>query len=130
MFKILGTNDAVNSCDCCGKSNLKSTVIVDMGGEILHYGSVCATRHTKLTSAEIKAAIKSESDGRVEAARKMYKNSSEAINAAVKLAQANRQGIKPGKEFMEFCRVTHDAAQIVARRIAAEFGVEVHQVQY
>jgi len=128
MFKILGTDDAVNACDCCGKSNLKSTVIVDVDGEILHYGSVCATRHTKLTSSEIKAAIKLESDGRIESARKMYKNSPEAIAAEVTLAQANRQGVKPGKDFFEFCRITNDAAQLVARKIAAEFSVEVYQV--
>ena len=128
MFKILGTDDAVNTCDCCGKSNLKATVIVEVDGEVLHYGSVCATRHTKLTGKEIKHAIKSAEDGRKAAAQKAYRASVEYATAAAKMNQAHRQGIKPGREFMEFCKATNDAADAIARKIAAEFGVEVHQV--
>lgn len=128
MFKILGTDDAVNTCDCCGKSNLKSTVIVEVDGEVLHYGSVCATRHTKLTAREIKAEIQSEQDGRIMAAQKAYKSSPEAIAAAAKLDQAHRQGVKPGREFMEFCKAEQNAAAIVARQLAAKFGIEVYKL--
>jgi len=128
MFKILGTDDAVNTCDCCGKTNLKATVIVEVDGEILHYGSVCATRHTGLNSKEIKVAIQTEVDGRKLAAQKAYRNSPEQARAAAKMNQAHRQGIKPGRPFMEFCRAEQEAAATVARKIAAEFGVEVHQV--
>ena len=43
MFKVLGVDDSVSVCDCCGKSNLKKTVVLENdGGEILHYGSDCA----------------------------------------------------------------------------------------
>lgn len=128
MFKILGTDDAVNTCDCCGKSNLKSTVIVEVDGEVLHYGSVCATRHTKLTGKEIKHAIQAAEDGRKVAAQKAYRASMEYSTAAAKMAQAYRQGIKPGREFMEFCKEANAAADSVARKIAAEFGVEVYQI--
>lgn len=44
MIKYLGTDDSINTCDCCGKSSLKHTVGLDFDGEILHYGVVCAGR--------------------------------------------------------------------------------------
>lgn len=46
-MKAIGIDDSVNVCECCGKSNLKSTVVMqcDDGG-ILHYGSVCASRNS------------------------------------------------------------------------------------
>lgn len=36
--------DEVNTCDCCGKTPLKSTVAFECQetGETLHFGSVCA----------------------------------------------------------------------------------------
>ena len=128
MFKILGTDHAVNTCDCCGKTNLKATVIVEVDGEVLHYGSVCATRHTGLNSKEIKVAIQTEVDGRKLAAQKIYRNCPEQARATAKMNQAHRQGVKPGREFMEFCRAEQESANTMARKIAAEFGVEVHQV--
>jgi len=129
MFKILGTDDAVNTCDCCGKTNLKATVIVEVNGEILHYGSVCATRHTGLNSKEIKVAIQTEVDGRKLAAQKAYRNSREHIAMQVKQDQAHRQGVKPGRPFMEFCRAEQESAATKAREVAQEYGLEAWQVQ-
>lgn len=54
MFRIIGIDDSVNACDCCGKSNLKSTVVVDIDGTLYNYGSVCASWHTGLSDREIK----------------------------------------------------------------------------
>lgn len=129
MFKILGTDDAVNTCDCCGKTNLKSTVIVEVDGDVLHYGAVCATRHTKLTAREIKAAIQSELDGRVMAAQKAYKATPEYAAERAIMARANTFKIKPGVEFMTYVRAEVSAAAAKAREIAAQYGVEVFKVQ-
>ncbi len=41
-MKILGINDDVTVCECCGKKNLKKTVVLDRDGEVLHYGTDCA----------------------------------------------------------------------------------------
>jgi hypothetical protein len=42
-FKILGINDEVTTCECCGKTNLKKTVVLSMNGEgEVHYGVNCA----------------------------------------------------------------------------------------
>lgn len=44
-MKILGINDDVTTCECCGKSNLKKTVVLELdGGGEVHYGTDCASR--------------------------------------------------------------------------------------
>ena len=43
-FKVLGISDKPQ-CDVCGKNNLKRTVVIESeSGEVLHYGSDCASR--------------------------------------------------------------------------------------
>ena len=47
MAQALGTDDSVTTCDCCGKSNLKLTVIIELDdGDVVHYGTTCAARNT------------------------------------------------------------------------------------
>lgn len=122
MFKILGTDDAVHTCDCCGKSNLKSTVVVEVNGEILNYGSVCATRHTGLTSREITSAIRTRQDGQKAAARKEYELHPAILALTVKQAQARRDGIAVGKAFAEYCATERAAAHTAHAVIRAKFN--------
>ena len=43
-FTVRGISDKPE-CDVCGKKNLKLTVVIeDEAGEMLHYGSYCASR--------------------------------------------------------------------------------------
>lgn len=43
-FTVIGISDK-SECDVCGKTNLKLTVVIESeSGEILHYGSDCASR--------------------------------------------------------------------------------------
>lgn len=44
MWRILGKNDEVTTCECCGKSNLKLTVILTDGEREVRYGRDCAAR--------------------------------------------------------------------------------------
>ena len=42
-MKVLGINDEVTVCACCGKTNLKKTVIIATDDcSIVRYGSACA----------------------------------------------------------------------------------------
>lgn len=42
-FKILGITDAVHTCDCCGKTNLKKAVeLENPEGDIVFFGTDCA----------------------------------------------------------------------------------------
>ena len=42
--KMLGINDEVTTCECCGKTNLKKTVVLSIDGAQVHYGTQCASR--------------------------------------------------------------------------------------
>ena len=46
MNKILGINDEVTTCECCGRNDLKATVVIgDEHGNIIgRYGAMCAKR--------------------------------------------------------------------------------------
>ena len=44
MYKILGLTDEVTTCECCGKQNLKHTVVLDNGENMVHFGSSCAAK--------------------------------------------------------------------------------------
>lgn len=42
-YKILGITDAVSTCDCCGKKNLKRAVeLENPEGDIVFFGTDCA----------------------------------------------------------------------------------------
>lgn len=57
-FKILGINDDVTTCECCGRSNLKATVVLESSdGSMVHYGKDCAAR--TLTGDNKAADVKS-----------------------------------------------------------------------
>jgi hypothetical protein len=43
-FTVRGISDKTE-CDVCGKTNLKMTIVIESEfGEVLHYGSDCASR--------------------------------------------------------------------------------------
>lgn len=44
-FKMLGTSDKPE-CDCCGKKNLKSSVVLENieSGEVVYFGVDCASK--------------------------------------------------------------------------------------
>ena len=55
----LGTTEEVTQCDCCGKANLKKTVVFESEyGEILYYGVVCASKVVGDTIDKIKSDAK------------------------------------------------------------------------
>ena len=55
-MRYLGTDDSVSTCDCCGRSDLKSTVEIETeSGDVVHFGVVCAARALKVSVKEVKA---------------------------------------------------------------------------
>jgi hypothetical protein len=72
-FTYVGTSDEVDACDCCGKSDLKSTVAIqdNDSGETLYFGTTCAARALKQTVKEVKAGTAAADRAKAEAARKV-----------------------------------------------------------
>lgn len=51
--RFLGSCDEVNTCECCGKKNLKATVALSVdGADPVYFGVVCAARALK-TEAKV-----------------------------------------------------------------------------
>lgn len=91
-YTFLGTSDDHTTCECCGKSDLKSTVAIhDIDNGTDHFfGTTCAARALKIQVVEVRkgtaAADKIVRDAKQAAAR-------EAAMAAFRAARAERQSV-------------------------------------
>lgn len=62
-MQALYLDDTITTCDCCGKTNLKATVAMQLDcGGILHYGRTCAARNSGKTSQQVTKEIRKERD--------------------------------------------------------------------
>jgi len=53
-MNILGISDEVTTCECCGKSGLKRTVVISCGDGMKFYGTSCASKAFKTPQDTIK----------------------------------------------------------------------------
>lgn len=62
--KFLGTSDEVNTCDCCGRKGLKSTVALELddASDPVYYGVSCAAQALRLSAKEVRAHAKAVDD--------------------------------------------------------------------
>jgi hypothetical protein len=44
MKRILGTSDEVTTCECCGRTGLKTTIIIGTEEGEAYYGTTCASK--------------------------------------------------------------------------------------
>jgi hypothetical protein len=74
---ILGTTDEVTACDRCGRTDLKKTVVLNLEGEIVHFGTECASKTLGQSAKEIRESVKVAQDqARAERMRKMNEEAS------------------------------------------------------
>jgi len=82
-MRLLGIVDYMNTCDCCGRTDLKCTVAFDTDDGIVYYGRTCATSWYKKSTKEINTELKAikkqayqEADAlwQLDSARIEYKN--------------------------------------------------------
>lgn len=60
--RFLGITDERDSCDCCGRRNLKRTVALDLDGEVVYFGTTCAAVALGLPAKEVAARAKTAQD--------------------------------------------------------------------
>ena len=129
MATALGTDDSVTTCDCCGKSNLKFTVAIELdSGDIVHYGQVCARRNTGKDQRTITSEINATKKANETKARLEYQATPEyAADWAIFAARdelARKTGVRLlGREAAEFVRKERDAANAVREAIAKKYNV-------
>jgi hypothetical protein len=110
MAKQLGTDDSVNTCDCCGKTGLKFTFAVELdSGEVVHYGSTCVTRHTGRTRAQIESEGAQREAVERGAKERIFRATPEAHIYDRRMSEAHALQLI-GKAFKEFCTAAREAA--------------------
>lgn len=58
VMKALYITEEVDTCDCCGRTDLKATIAMQLNdGGILHYGRTCAARNSGKTSKQIQQEV-------------------------------------------------------------------------
>lgn len=74
-YKILGFTESNNTCDCCGKSDLKGTYAVSSDeNDTLYYGSTCVKRNLGIAkNSEVKNKIDEYKTEIKRQAREFYK---------------------------------------------------------
>jgi hypothetical protein len=107
-MQILGITDSVNTCDCCGKSNLAKTVVVDLDNGIQYFGTTCVKKHTGFT---FKQVLKNENDKRqaeIKEKNEILEKSKEATAYYSKIAEADRLKLF-GKARLDTLREFHES---------------------
>ncbi len=62
-MKALYITDEIDTCDCCGRTDLKATVAMQLSdGGILYYGRTCAARNSGKDQRRIKEEIIQEAN--------------------------------------------------------------------
>jgi hypothetical protein len=60
-FTAILIDDSITTCECCGRANLKATVLMQSDlGELVHFGRICAARNTGKTSQQITKEVRAE----------------------------------------------------------------------
>ena len=101
-FTIQGITDERDSCDCCGKSNLKRTVALadaDDGGEVVFFGTTCAARAMKIPAAEVRKGARNaqrEKDQAAAVARSKAAAAAEAVWFAFLVEQTGKTSVADG----------------------------------
>jgi len=71
-MKVLGINNEVTTCECCGRTNLKRTVVLATAGGEVRYGTECAAKAMKCGKKEVEQQVRAaaeESARQAQAAR-------------------------------------------------------------
>jgi hypothetical protein len=129
----LGTDDSVTTCDCCGKSNLKFTVAIQLAdGEVVHYGSVCARRNTGKDQRTITSEIKAHEADQRAAAQAAYRAHPAYLAERARFAERDRlpfgDARRMGMAAAEFVREWVAAAHAARNEIAVRFNVNAWSI--
>ena len=67
-MKAITFTDSVNTCDCCGKTNLKGTYLVTDDVNEYYFGSTCVKRNLKINQSDLTIQLNKSTKERKEKA--------------------------------------------------------------
>ena len=82
MYKVLGISDEVTVCECCGRTNLKKTVVLSNGDGEVRYGTECAARAMKIKKGDVEKAVRSAEKSKAEEIEKARRAEAFAVEQA------------------------------------------------
>ncbi len=122
MATAIGTTDTITICDCCGKVDLKLTVIMRLDdGMVVHYGTTCAGRNTGKTKQHIRDESAAYADEMQRRAQVEFKASREAADE--RRAYDTRPTGIPAHQAIDWVQPAVDAADAARKRIAEKYGI-------
>ena len=68
-IRILGVSDEVPTCDCCGKTNLKKTIVIEIDGDVQYWGTECAKQVYRFVNGTRSAILAEAVAGRIQSKR-------------------------------------------------------------
>jgi hypothetical protein len=121
-MQALYITEEINTCDCCGRTDLKATVAMKLSdGGILHYGRTCAARNSGKTSKQIKQEVFAEAAAAIGRASWEYRTSKECRDLRAFMAT----GAGEGKGWMsDYETALRDACTASKKAIAVKHGVK------
>lgn len=129
MYIVLGYEEAFNTCDCCGKTDLKGTFAVERDdGEILHFGCVCATRHTGKAAKVVRKEAKDATEDRRKVAEAELRAHPAIVADNAKMAHLHKHGVPAGMRFVDAHRDEWIAADAARQQIAAKHGFKSYEL--
>jgi hypothetical protein len=121
-MKALYITDEIDTCDCCGRTDLKATVAMQLSdGGILHYGRTCAARNSGKTQKQIKQEVFQEAAAAIGRASWEYRTSNECRNLRAFMATAVRE---PKGWMSDHETALREACTAKKKSITAKHGVK------
>jgi hypothetical protein len=129
-LSALHLDDTVTSCDCCGRQNLKATVLMrnsDTGAEF-YFGRTCAARNSGKDQRQIKKEIADNHQARIDAAYDELRETPEKKAWYDKriMLYAKYKGRLSSDEWARMIAPEADAVDLVRQQIADKHGIPVN----
>ena len=121
-MKALYITDEIDTCDCCGRTDLKATVAMQLSdGGILHYGRTCAARNSGKTSKQIQQEVFAEAAAAIGRASWEYRTSTPCRDLRAFLATAANE---PKGWMSDYEERLRESCRAMKKEIAARHGVK------
>jgi hypothetical protein len=102
-YTIHGISDSHTDCECCGKAELKSTVVLkDSEGNFGFFGKVCASKLLKISSKEVLANAKTSLKALKQLARNEIASAPISLEYEAFLKATEGQGWRGRSEGLSF----------------------------
>jgi alkylated DNA nucleotide flippase Atl1 len=134
MSVAIGTDDSVTTCDCCGRTGLKFTVVIQLDqGEVAHYGQVCAIRNTGKDRRTLGNEVNAYRQSQLSTARREYRSHPAYRAEVARLAERDalpwNDPRRTGAKAADFVRSARQAADKASAEIAARFNLRAWEVR-